>query len=146
MIKFISGIVLISCLVFVSPLLYAAGPLTEWEHGIFIEVVEQWHEYLYTMSGGPGENERNYTYQQVASKYNISVNEVTRIEDKAVNIAPNKQDYEIYEELGRRLDAMPQGGTVEQARRIHLEIANQYGISLVQLHEIEYVMEVGYWD
>ena len=146
--KLIKSIALVSCLLFISPVLYAADPLTEWEHGIFMEIVQRWHDLLYTLPNNtqPSTNDLNNIYQQVASKYNIAQSEVKRIDGKGINLEPSEQDYQIYGELVKRLNAMPKGSTTDDAKRIHIEIANQYGISLARLHEIEYLMDEGFWN
>jgi len=145
--KLIKSIALVSCLLFISPVLHAADPLTEWEHGIFMEIVQRWHDLLYTLPNKtqPSTNDLNNIYQQIASKYNIAQSEVKRIDGKGIDLEPSEQDYKIYDELWKRMDAMPKSGTTDDVKRIHIEVANQFGISLARLHEIEYLMDEGFW-
>jgi hypothetical protein len=140
-------IVLAFCLLFIVPTLRAADALTDWENGIFMEIVQKWHELLYTLPSNmqPGKNEFQTIYQQIAYQYNISTDEVKRIDNKGLAIEPSDQDYKICDELYKQLDAMPQSSTTDDARRIHVTVANQFGISLEQLHKIEYLMDVGFW-
>jgi hypothetical protein len=145
--KLIKSIALVSCLLFVSPVLYAADPLTEWEHGIFMEIVQRWHDLLYTLPNKtqPSTNDLNNIYQQVATKYNITQSEVKRIDGKGIDLEPSERDYQIYDELWKRMDALPKSGTTDDVKRIHIAVANQFGISLARLHEIEYLMDEGFW-
>jgi len=139
--------VLFICLLFVAPLMCAADSLTEWERGIFMEIVQTWHEMLYTIPRGSSSSSKDIDniYQQVATKYSITLAEVKRINTKGTATEPSEQDYLIYDEYLKQFGALPQGRTTDDVRRLHVAVANQFGISLARLHEIEYLMEEGFW-
>lgn len=122
-----------------------AETLTDWERGVFQDIAEQWHALLYTQGGNyqPVNADFDRIYQNVANKYNTSIEEVKRIDGKGINEEPGEYDYKIFDDLTARLNALPQGSSMYDAERIHADIASQYGISLNKLYEIEYKMDVG---
>jgi hypothetical protein len=145
--KFVIGLLFPLAFLFFTACSYGQT-LNERERGIYLDIVERWHEMLYTKSGNsrPSEEEIQAIWRDVANKYNISFDEVKNIDNKALTEAnPTDEDYKIYDDLWAALDSMPQGATTDDTRRIHSEIANKYGISLYKLHEIEYEMDEGMW-
>ena len=141
------SIVLFICLLLAAPLMCAADSLTEWERGIFTEIVQTWHEMLYTIPRGSSAYsiDIDNVYQQVATKYSITLAEVKRINTKGTEMEPSEQDYRIYDEYLKQFEALPKGSTTDDVRRLHVAVANQFGISLARLHEIEYLMKEGFW-
>jgi hypothetical protein len=43
------------------------------------------------------------------------------------------------------MNALPKSSTTDDVKMIHIAVANQFGISLARLHEIEYLMDEGLW-
>lgn len=131
-------------LLFFSAVSYAAsGPLNDWEKGVFLDIVEKWHDMLYEKPDNwyPSDQETHSIFSQVANKYNISVDEVEKIDDKGFWAEDlGEKEFNIYDELTKRLNAMPGGGSAAEAQEIHNQVANEYGISLRRLYEIEYKM------
>lgn len=141
------SVVLFICLHFVASLICAADSLTEWERGIFAEIVQTWHEMLYALPRGSSASSKDIDniHQQVARKYSITLAEVKRINTKGTETEPSEQDYLIYDEFLKQFEALPKSSTTDDVRRLHVAVANQFGISLARLHEIEYLMDEGLW-
>lgn len=125
-----------------------AEDLTGFERGVCQDIIERWHQALYDRGGDfeQASKDLEWIYQQVAGKYNISVDEVKKIDGKGITVEPSDQDYKIYDALTKALNSLPQGSNSADSERVHADIANQYGISFYKLHEIEYQMYEGMWD
>ena len=121
--------------------------LSDWEWRVYYDIVERWHElyYDYDDSWSIPQKEFDNLYSQIAEKYAISVEEVKKIDDTGINREPTDREYEIYDELLIRFDALPEDASNAELKRVHREVANEFGISLIELHEIEYRMEEGFW-
>lgn len=124
-----------------------AQSLSDWEQGVFQDIVNRWHNMLYERGGTwrPGEAEFQQIYQQVAADYNTSTDQVKDIDTKALSQEPNETEYRIYDDLGVKLNALPSEASTQDAERAHAQTANQFGISLSKLYEIEYRIEEGWW-
>lgn len=123
-----------------------AQALNDWETGVFHDVINQWHEMLYVVTNSSNLTKDSYAtiFQNVANKYNISVDQVKSIDNRGLDAANvSDKDYEIYDALVAKLKTTT---TTDEARRVHMDIVNQYGITLAKLNEIEYYMEEGMWD
>lgn len=122
-----------------------AQSLSDWESGVFQDVVERWHEMLYSHGGDwvPGTDDFAQIYSEVAGKYNTTVDEVKNIDNKALDQMPSDADFNIFDDLSAGLKALPQTSYRQDSERVHAEVANRHGVSLYKLHEIEYLIREG---
>lgn len=120
--------------------------LTGREWKVYYDVAEGYHEILYEVDRGeyPTEEHYNRIYQDIANKYNISIKEVKDIDSRGLDREPTAREYEIVDDLMARINALPEDAGREDFERVDREVANKYGLSLLDLHEIDY--RVGEWD
>lgn len=129
-----------------------AQSMTDWERGVFQNIVEKWHA-LRCAEGDSywvKKEDLNRIFTQVASEYNISIQQVEEINSKVAVEIPSDYDYRIYDALAAAGKAVEGSGPNcpkisshdPGSEATHAEIANQFfGISVDELHKIEYIME-----
>lgn len=137
-------IMLFLCFILLSATCFAQE-ITDWERGIFTEIVEKWHDKV-TYSGdffSVSDSDFKQIFQDVAAKYNVSADRVADIDKRLfTTVSVSKEEFGAFDGLMAGLDALPKGVSVDQINAVHAEIAAKYGISLPRLHEIEYIASV----
>ncbi|MFH1577921.1 MAG: hypothetical protein ABIC18_02490 [Candidatus Omnitrophota bacterium] len=124
--------------------------LSDWDWEVFYQAAEIWHLMVYNSSSDwymDGDDFDNIC-QQVANKYGISVDDASDTIFDVTEygyILESDQEGKALDELGDKLDALPDWATYEDGVRVHREVASNYGISLIQLHAIEFADEVWWW-
>lgn len=121
--------------------------LTNWEWKIYFAAAEKWHAMFYEKDSYPGEEDFDRIYREIANTYSISTDEVMDIVFDVAehgHVSDPEEEFLILDELDRRLDALPDWAAVEDKKRVHREIASKYGISLTQLHALEFAEEL-FW-
>lgn len=142
------GFILI--VVFLSLILFTTishcQELANWEWKIYYDVVERWMAMHYETPLGwfPTGEDWERIYREVANKNGISPDEVTDIAFEGCwGQDITDREYEIYDELGRKLEALPDWATAEDGKRVDREVASKYGLTLIELYEIEF--RIGSW-
>lgn len=142
-------------MVFLSLILFTAiahcQELTDWEWKIFYAAAEKWHAMIYEKDSYPGEEDFDRIYREIANTYSISTDEVWDVVFDVLehgHVSDPEEEILILDELDRRLDALPDWATAEDQKRVHREIASKYGITLTQLHALEFADELFWrlWD
>ena len=121
--------------------------LADWEWKVYYDIVEKWHELLYEYyyAFDVPQSEFDNMYSQIGNEQGVSSEEVKRIDNEGILREPTDREYDILDELYDRLDTLSENSYKADAERIHDEVAEDYGIGLSQLYEIEYRIEEGFW-
>lgn len=137
-------------LLIVSVFLSSSGlaqSLNGHEWSIYYDVVEEWHRQLYLTDDDPFEAEEK-AVKWAASKYGYTEKDIYHIMDRGVgNRYLTKGESQIYGELTKKLNNLPEGASRAQYDAIHREIANKYDLTIPELHELEYraYYDFGLW-
>jgi len=139
-------IVVFLSLFLVTSVVYCQEP-TNWEWKIYFAAAEKWHAMFYQDPSGWGAKQEDFDriYREIASTYSISTDEVRDIVFDVLergHVSSPEEEILILDELDRRLDALPDWATAEDQKRVHREIASKYGITLTQLHALEFAEEL----
>lgn len=119
--------------------------VTDYEWDVYWNFVEAWHYQIYQLDGDEATAE-DVAQKEITQKYGFDNNRFWTIIDGVLEekyVDPDrwlvsKSEYEIVDDLYERMDAAGDGATTEDIKDIHREVAGYHGITLFDLHNIEY--------
>lgn len=122
-----------------------AAAVTDYEWDVYWNFVEAWHYQVYKQNGDELEAE-DVAAKEITSKYGFDNKRLWKIVDAVIDEkyvdaegwAATKRDYDIVDDLWKRLNAAGKNASLDEMKRIHSEVAGYYGISLFDLHNMEY--------
>lgn len=122
-----------------------AFAVTDYEWDVYWNLVESWHHQVYQQNGDEFEAE-GVAIKEIQSKYGFDNDRLWKIIDAVIDekyvdsegwIA-TKHEYDILDDLWKRMGDAGKSASQDEIKRIHREVAGFYGISLFDLHNIEY--------
>ena len=120
---------LLFCMALSVSLAYAE--LADWEEDAYYDFIDSTYTAPEGTKAGDIKND-------IVFDYNISVTQLNDIIDRALDREPTDREWEIFDALGTRADALPKNSPKENFKEIYQDVAAQFGISLIELYEIDY--------
>lgn len=145
--KSLTALIILFSIFLFTPSIVLSQNLNAHEESIYHAVVEEWHKEIY-LSGDDMFKAEEKAIRWAANWYGYTEKGIYGIMDRGVGDRyPTKSEYQIYEELMKRLGELPEGASISRYEAIHSEIADKYGLTLPELHELEYLAyyDFGYW-
>ncbi len=141
--KKIIALVLVSILALSGNIpIHNTESLTNQELKAYYDIVKGFHDLLYKT------NSKNDDYEEVcrgvADKYGLTIEQAKTIDDEGFSLEPTDREFDIYDELFAKLDKLPENASKEESESIHQEIANKYGLSILELYDVEYRVSFGF--
>ena len=123
----------------------ASAEVTGQEWKIYYDLVEEWHNQLYLTDNDPFKAYDNAVVT-VSSSTGLTKDQIANIEKRVLeNRELSDQEWKIYDDLMAALDNLPQNAGRYESEQVHSNIAAKYGITIMQLHEIEYIGYIDDW-
>lgn len=100
-----------------------------------LEIYYKYYEKILSPDSNATIEEQDKAKQEIVSECGITVKEFDNISYRKWNTEPTAQDWEIYNKIDERLDALPEHSK-ETSAEIDREIANEYGMPVFMVKEI----------
>ena len=133
---------------FLSLLLFSSSShaqmLSDWEFNVYYDFIDRFLD----MDDWTEENEDKVS-REIASKYNLTYEQVNEIVDRAFKREISDWEWDIGEEIYERFSSVPEELQTDNEReRIFREFGNKYDISRNYLNDILYrtIWDIMMWD
>ncbi|MFC1480132.1 hypothetical protein ACFL5Y_01645 [Candidatus Omnitrophota bacterium] len=107
--------------------------VTGWERKVYYRLVEK----SWSLPEGSSKETYDRVTREVAGEYGLTYGEINDIADRVWDQDLTDHEWEIIDDLDAKLDALPSGYSKAQSERVYREVANEYGISLNVLDDID---------
>lgn len=111
-----------------------AQELMSWEWDVYYDVVQEY----YTSSIPKGEEYLDRVKSKIANKHGISLEKLEDIFNRGLNKEPTQREWDISEEKMNQGLALEDNASDYDYDRMYKRVADKYGITLLQLYEIDY--------
>ena len=137
--------VLVSAAITVCCSAAASAEVSGQEWKIYYDLVEEWHNQLYLTDNDPFKSYDNAVLA-ISSTSGLTKDQIDDIEKRVLeNRELSEQEWKIYDDLMDSLDALPKNAGRYESEQVHSQIASKYGVTIMQLHEIEYIGYIDDW-
>ncbi len=116
----------------VSTISFSEG-LTDYERRIYYEIIEG--AYLEEIND-ISEAEAERRLKEIGNKYGLSLDRLRYITEAGTYREPTGREWQMYGEVWGKLDSLPEESTGEERERIYREIADKYGVGVVELYDV----------
>ena len=123
----------------------ASAEVTGQEWKVYYDLVEEWHNQLYVTGNDPFKSYDNAVLA-ISSTSGLTKDQIDDIEKRVLeNRELSEQEWKIYDDLMDSLNTLPENAGRYESEQVHSRMASKYGITIMKLHEIEYIGYIDDW-